>query len=225
MKIVQAFGQEQREAARFTGAVEATMVAAQKRIMLRAIMTAIVIALVFGSITLVLWEGATDVAAGRISGGSIAAFVLTGGIVAGSCGALTEVYGDLLRGAGAAGRAPAAALRRSLSDRVRHALLHEAVLRGAGELLVGGLGVAGGLRVGSTLLHEAGLRRTGELLVARGRGATGAFGMRGGGEGEQRGHQQDTFQGRFSRSLVLGRIGDGIAGCGPRAAPPNWQRR
>ena len=104
MKIVQAFGQEQREAARFTGAVEATMVAAQKRIMLRAIMTAIVIALVFGSITLVLWEGATDVAAGRISGGSIAAFVLTGGIVAGAFGALTEVYGELLRGAGAAGR-------------------------------------------------------------------------------------------------------------------------
>jgi ATP-binding cassette subfamily B protein len=72
--------------------------------MLRAIMTAIVIALVFGSITLVLWEGATDVAAGRISGGSIAAFVLTGGIVAGAFGALTEVYGELLRGAGAAGR-------------------------------------------------------------------------------------------------------------------------
>jgi len=104
MKIVQAFGQEKRESDRFTGAVEATMVAAQKRIMLRALMTAIVIALVFGSITLVLWEGATDVAAGRISGGSIAAFVLTGGIVAGAFGALTEVYGELLRGAGAAGR-------------------------------------------------------------------------------------------------------------------------
>jgi ATP-binding cassette subfamily B protein len=67
-------------------------------------MTAIVIGLVFGSITLVLWEGAIDVAAGRISGGAIAAFVLTGGIVAGAFGALTEVYGDLLRGAGAAGR-------------------------------------------------------------------------------------------------------------------------
>jgi ATP-binding cassette subfamily B protein len=67
-------------------------------------MTAIVIGLLFGSITLVLWEGAVDVAAGRISGGAIAAFVLTGGIVAGAFGALTEVYGDLLRGAGAAGR-------------------------------------------------------------------------------------------------------------------------
>ena len=104
MKIVQAFGQEPREAARFAAAVEATFAAARRRIALRAAMTAIVIGLVFGSITMVLWEGAIDVAAGRISGGSIAAFVLTGGIVAGAFGALTEVYGDLLRGAGAAGR-------------------------------------------------------------------------------------------------------------------------
>ncbi|MBB6504348.1 ATP-binding cassette subfamily B protein [Sphingomonas endophytica] len=104
MKIVQAFGQEARESARFTDAVEATMAAARKRVALRAIMTAIVIGLIFGAITLVLWEGADDVAAGRLSGGAIAAFVLTGGIVAGAFGALTEVYGDLLRGAGAAGR-------------------------------------------------------------------------------------------------------------------------
>ncbi len=104
MKVVQAFGQENREAIRFSDAVAATFAAARARILLRAVMTAIVIGLVFGSITLVLWEGAIDVAAGRISGGAIAAFVLTGGIVAGAFGALTEVYGDLLRGAGAAGR-------------------------------------------------------------------------------------------------------------------------
>jgi ATP-binding cassette, subfamily B, bacterial len=104
MKIVQAFGQEEREAARFAGAVDATFAAARKRIALRAIMTAIVIGLIFGSITMVLWEGALDVAQGRISSGDIAAFVLTGGLVAGAFGALTEVYGDLLRGAGAAGR-------------------------------------------------------------------------------------------------------------------------
>lgn len=104
MKIVQAFGQERRESARFGEAVEATMAAAERRIRLRAAMTAIVIGLIFGAITMVLWEGAIDVAAGRLSGGAIAAFVLTGGIVAGAFGALTEVYGDLLRGAGAAGR-------------------------------------------------------------------------------------------------------------------------
>jgi ATP-binding cassette subfamily B protein len=104
MKIVQAFGQEAREGERFRLAVDATFAAAKRRIRLRATMTAIVIALIFGSITLVMWEGVSDVAAGRITGGAIAAFVLTGGIVAGAFGSLTEVYGDLLRGAGAAGR-------------------------------------------------------------------------------------------------------------------------
>jgi ATP-binding cassette subfamily B protein len=104
MKIVQAFNQQQREVARFQGAVEAVFGSARKRILLRAFMTALVIGLVFGAITMVMWQGALDVQAGRLSGGTIAAFVLTGGLVAGSFGALTEVYGDLVRGAGAAGR-------------------------------------------------------------------------------------------------------------------------
>jgi ATP-binding cassette, subfamily B, bacterial len=104
MKIVQGFGQEAREASRFAEAVERVFQTARRRITLRAAMTAGVIALIFGSITMVMWQGAVDVQSGRISGGTIAAFVLTGGLVAGAFGALTEVYGDLLRGAGAAGR-------------------------------------------------------------------------------------------------------------------------
>ncbi|UAK24625.1 ABC transporter transmembrane domain-containing protein [Sphingomonas nostoxanthinifaciens] len=104
MKIVQAFGQEKREEARFAATVEAAFATAKRRIVIRASMTAIIIGLIFGSITMVLWEGATDVAQGRMSGGAIAAFVLTGGLVAGAFGALTEVYGDLVRGAGAASR-------------------------------------------------------------------------------------------------------------------------
>lgn len=104
MKIVQAFGQERREAARFDATVETGFATARGRIRLRAIMTAVVIALVFGSITAVMWQGALDVAAGRLSGGSIAAFVLTGGLVAGAFGSLSESWGDLLRGAGAASR-------------------------------------------------------------------------------------------------------------------------
>jgi len=104
MKIVQAFGQQQREAERFSGAVERVFQTARRRIRLRAVMTASVIGLLFGAITMVMWQGAVDVQAGRITGGTIAAFVLTGGLVAGAFGALTEVYGDLLRGAGAAGR-------------------------------------------------------------------------------------------------------------------------
>lgn len=104
MKIVQSFGQEAREAARFDATVEAGFATAKSRIRLRAAMTAIVIALIFGSIVAVMWQGAVDVAAGRLSGGSIAAFVITGGLVAGAFGSLSEVWGDLLRGAGAASR-------------------------------------------------------------------------------------------------------------------------
>ncbi|AMO72722.1 ABC transporter transmembrane domain-containing protein [Sphingorhabdus sp. M41] len=104
MKIVQAFGQEKREHERFSGAVESTFETAKRRIRLRAAMTAIVIGLIFTGITMLMWRGAIGVAEGSISGGTIAAFVITGGLVAGAFGALTEVYGDLLRGAGAAGR-------------------------------------------------------------------------------------------------------------------------
>ena len=104
MRIVQAFNQESREAERFGVVVERTFSTARKRIMIRAAMTSIVILLALGGITALMWQGAVGVANGSISGGTIAQFVLTGGLVAGSFGALTEVYGDLMRGAGAAGR-------------------------------------------------------------------------------------------------------------------------
>ncbi|WP_095013307.1 ABC transporter transmembrane domain-containing protein [Tsuneonella mangrovi] len=104
MKIVQAFNQEDRERERFAGAVERTFATARRRILIRAVMTAIIILLVFGSITALMWRGAIGVASGEISGGTIAAVVITAGLVAGAFGSLTEVYGDLLRGAGAASR-------------------------------------------------------------------------------------------------------------------------
>ena len=104
MKIVQAFGQQGRESERFSGAVERVFGTAKRRILLRAFMTATVIGLMFGAITLVMWQGAIDVTQGRMTGGTIAAFVLTGGLVAGAFGALTEVWGDVLRGSGAAAR-------------------------------------------------------------------------------------------------------------------------
>ncbi|VWX46650.1 ABC transporter transmembrane domain-containing protein [Novosphingobium sp. 9U] len=104
LRVVQAFNQEKREASRFGAAVERTFDVAKRRIMIRAVMTAVIMFLIFGSITLLMWRGAIDVANGVISGGTIAAFVVTGGIVAGAFGSLTEVYGDLVRGAGAASR-------------------------------------------------------------------------------------------------------------------------
>jgi ATP-binding cassette subfamily B protein len=104
MKIVQAFNQQGREAARFAGAVERVFATAKRRIGVRAFMTAIVIFIIFSAITLVIWQGAIEVAAGRLTGGTIAAIVLYGGLLAGAFGNLTEVYGDLLRAAGASDR-------------------------------------------------------------------------------------------------------------------------
>ena len=86
MKIVQSFGQQQREGERFAGVVEETFGTARRRILLRAAMTSVVILLVFGGVVLVMWRGALAVAEGTISGGTIAAFVLTGGLVAGASG-------------------------------------------------------------------------------------------------------------------------------------------
>jgi len=104
MKIVQAFNQQGREAERFSIATETVFKTAKRRIALRAVMTASIIAVIFSSITLIIWQGAIDVAAGTISGGTIAAFVLSGGLLAGAFAALSEVYGDLLRAAGASER-------------------------------------------------------------------------------------------------------------------------
>ena len=104
MKIVQAFGQEGREGQRFSNAVENAFGTARRRIRIRALLTAIMIFMMFGAITMVMWQGALDVQSGRMTGGSIAAFVITGGLVAGSFAALTEVFGDLIRASGAAQR-------------------------------------------------------------------------------------------------------------------------
>ena len=104
MKIVQAFNQQGREAARFADSVERVFTTAKKRMLLRAIMTATVIFLLFGAITMIIWQGAIDVSSGLMSGGTIAAFVLYGALLAGAFGALSESYGDLLRASGASER-------------------------------------------------------------------------------------------------------------------------
>jgi ATP-binding cassette subfamily B protein len=104
MKIVQAFNQQGRETSRFAEAVERVFSTAKRRMLLRAIMTAIAMFLIFGAITWVIWGGAIEVSSGRMTGGTIAAFVLYGGLLAGAFGNLSEVYGDLLRAAGASER-------------------------------------------------------------------------------------------------------------------------
>ncbi len=104
IKIVQAFTQERRAANRFADAVERAFGTARKRFTMRALMTAAIMMLVFGAITLVLWEGANDVIAGRMTGGDITAFVLAAIITSAAFGALSETYGDIMRAVGASSR-------------------------------------------------------------------------------------------------------------------------
>jgi ATP-binding cassette subfamily B protein len=101
---VQAFTQEANEIHRFSDQVEKGFVTATRRISARAWLTALVILGVFGAIDVVLWSGAKDVVAGTMTGGQLAAFVFYAVVVAGALGALSEVWGDVQRAAGAAER-------------------------------------------------------------------------------------------------------------------------
>lgn len=101
MRIVQAYVREAWEAARFKGAVEDSFSAALARIRARALLTAVVILFVFGSIVLVLWFGAQAVLGGTMTTGQLGQFVLYAVLVAGSFAALAEVWGEVQRAAGA----------------------------------------------------------------------------------------------------------------------------
>ncbi len=101
---VQAYTREPYEGERYINAVKRALATARKRITTTALLTALVILLSFGAITLVLWAGAHRVIAGEMDAGVLAQFVLYAVIAAGSVGGLTEVWGELLRCAGALGR-------------------------------------------------------------------------------------------------------------------------
>ena len=104
IRTVQAYVHEDIDRTTFGGKVEAAFGAAIQQIRARAWLTLAVILLVFGAIDAALWVGAKDVVAGAMTGGELAAFVFYAMITAGSVGALSEVYGDVQRAAGAAER-------------------------------------------------------------------------------------------------------------------------
>jgi ATP-binding cassette subfamily B protein len=104
IRTVQAFGHETIDRERFAGHAERAFATAVERVRARAMLTALVIALVFGAVSSVLWVGGHDLFAGDITGGELAAFVFYAVVVAGSAGALSEVAGDLQRAAGASER-------------------------------------------------------------------------------------------------------------------------
>lgn len=104
MTTVQSYVQEALESTRYADVVEEAFDSAVRRNRRRALLTALVIALVFGSIVFVLWLGAQAVAEARMSPGVLTQFMLYAAIVAGSTGALSEVLGDVQRAAGATER-------------------------------------------------------------------------------------------------------------------------
>ncbi|MEQ1602978.1 MAG: ABC transporter transmembrane domain-containing protein [Methylophilaceae bacterium] len=101
---VQAYTQEQRETLRFTERAEVSFVTAIRRTRVRAALTALTITAVMGAIIFVLWIGANQVHAGSMTGGQLASFVLYAALVAGGVGTMAEVWGDVMRAAGATER-------------------------------------------------------------------------------------------------------------------------
>jgi ATP-binding cassette subfamily B protein len=104
IQTVQAFCHEAVDRKRYADRVESAFSTALRRSRLSALLTGVVILLMFGAIGIVLWTGGRDVLSGQLSGGELSAFVFYAVLVAGSVGALSEVAGELMRAAGAAER-------------------------------------------------------------------------------------------------------------------------
>ena len=104
VQTVQAYTHEGRTRAAFADVNEKSYASAQARIGTRAVMTVIVIFLVFAGIVGVLWIGARDVREGAMTAGELVQFVIYAVMVAGAVGALSEIWGELQRAAGATER-------------------------------------------------------------------------------------------------------------------------
>ena len=104
VQTVQAFTSERASCEEFGKVTERSFVSAKHRILTRALMTVIVIALIFSGIVGVLWVGARDVRADIMTVGELVQFVIYAVMVAGAAAALSEIWGELQRAAGATER-------------------------------------------------------------------------------------------------------------------------
>jgi len=104
IRTLQAFTNEALAQSRFGAAVGRAFVAARESTRARALLTAIIIFLVFGSVVVVLWVGAQDVLAGRTTPGTLGQFILYAVFAASGLGQLSEVWGELSQASGAAER-------------------------------------------------------------------------------------------------------------------------
>ncbi|MCW1918742.1 ABC transporter transmembrane domain-containing protein [Rhodobacter sp. KR11] len=104
VQIVQAFTHEGATRGEFAAVTEGGFASALRRVQLRAVMTFVVMFLAFAGVVGVLWIGAHDVREGAMSAGELVQFVIYAVMVAGSLGALSEIWGELQRAAGATER-------------------------------------------------------------------------------------------------------------------------
>jgi ATP-binding cassette subfamily B protein len=101
IQTVQAFTLESVNVQRFDAAVEDSFAAAVRRTKTRSTLTAIATMLVFGAVTFVLWMGAHAVVRGEMTGGQLGQFLLYAVYVAIAAASLSEMWGEVQRGAGA----------------------------------------------------------------------------------------------------------------------------
>ncbi|MES2499755.1 MAG: ABC transporter transmembrane domain-containing protein [Pseudomonadota bacterium] len=104
MPTVQSYTQEQAEISRFTNSANISFNTALKRVKVRAGLTLLMVTAILGTIIFVLWIGARQVSAGSMTGGELASFVLYALMVAGAVGTMAEVWGEVMRAAGATER-------------------------------------------------------------------------------------------------------------------------
>ncbi|MBV8441741.1 MAG: ATP-binding cassette domain-containing protein, partial [Hyphomicrobiales bacterium] len=103
-RTMQAFGAEEASKAEFAEAIESSYSAARDAATTRSILIAVAVSLAFCSVVFVLWLGARDVLAGRMSGGLLSQFVLFAVLGATSLGELSQVWNEAAAAAGAAAR-------------------------------------------------------------------------------------------------------------------------
>jgi ATP-binding cassette, subfamily B, bacterial len=101
IQTVQAFTLEELQSRRYAQAVERSFHAALQRSRMRAALTAVATMLVFGGVTYVLWLGAQAVLEHRMTAGQLSQFLIYAAIVAAAFVALTEMWGEMQRAAGA----------------------------------------------------------------------------------------------------------------------------
>lgn len=104
IQTVQAYTHETADRTRYGSAVEDAFATAIRRTRMRAFMTAVVIIVGGACLVGVLWVGRSDWAAERLTAGQFLQFVFYAFLLGGSVGALTEIWGDLQRAAGATER-------------------------------------------------------------------------------------------------------------------------